>query len=240
MGATFARLCQLKKAGLSLSAVQVLLYVEEHGAAAVGVIADACEVSISSVEKALAAIRRLGLLQQNPAKHDHDHSHGSKKERQQRITARAVKLDDAGDGQAEVDPVAGQLLELEVWPACVEVLMAKVPRAQLEQQLAYHRHRLERGFKFKSHPAKYLYRACLENYAPPADFHQVAHRVREGIAPTSSPTPTAVPVQTPAAQMTREGAWTVFKRGIRSSVPAIKAEAIRLAEVWEFDLAAYA
>jgi hypothetical protein len=139
------------------------------------------------------------------------------------------------------DPLAMRLLEAEVLPWCVDILLSKVDRAVIERQLGFHAHRVEAGFRFKSHPAKFLFTACLNDYMPPADYHTARQRAAATASrPVSvnDPVETARPAVAPEApvEMTRSGAMTVIRMGVKSKLPTMRQEALRLARVWNVDL----
>lgn len=231
---SFDDLRQAKAHGFNLTILMVQSYLRENGPSPLGLIADACEVSVRSVERAIAALKAKGLLpDRKTTEKSHDHAdHGSFQERTPTPTSTAPDTD---------DPLAAQLLAHEVLPWCVEALLAKVDRAVLTRQLAFHAHRLATGFPFKGHPARYLFRACLNDYQPPADYHERKHREREGLPARVAPAPAPVaPVEAPVAEMTREGALTIIRLGMRSRLPHMRAEAERLAREWQVDTAAMA
>ncbi|MDB5096635.1 MAG: hypothetical protein JWM80_1056 [Cyanobacteria bacterium RYN_339] len=220
---SFDDLRQAKAHGFTLTTLMVQAYLREHGPTPVGLIARACELSIRSVERSIAVLKeKVGLPSRETTKMSHDHAdHGSNQEG----TASTVA----------VNPVVAKLLAFEVLPWCADMLAAKVDPAVLERQLAFHEHRLKSGFPFKGHPARYLFRACLNDYQPPADFYAQPQR------PTSAPRREAVaPVATPQTEMTRDGAITTIRMGMRSKLPHMRAEAQRLAERWQIDLKTFA
>lgn len=145
---------------------------------------------------------------------------------------------DAAAPATVTDPLAAALLEAEVLPWCVEILLAKVDRQVLEKQLSYHRHRLANGFPFKAHPAKFLFRACLNDYPPPQDYF--ATQNRPAVAEPQAPTPERSPATAPVVEMTREGAMTVIRMGMRSKLPVLREQALRLAAEWAIDPASLA
>jgi hypothetical protein len=79
-----------------------------------------------------------------------------------------------------------RLCAYEVLPWCAAMVIQKIERGELqredvERQLAYHQVRLESGFKFRSHPARYLFAAILKGYAPPAEAQsQAPHSAHNG------------------------------------------------------------
>jgi hypothetical protein len=222
---SFDDLLQAKSHGFNLTVLLVQAYLRQQGPTPVGVIASACELSARSVERAIAALKAKGLLSyEKTTEMSHDHvTHGSLRERTATVPA-----------DKPVDPLAQRLLDHEVLPWCVDMLLAKVDRAVLEKQLDYHAHRLATGFSFKGHPARYLFRACLNDYQPPQDFHAVRNRVPEERRPVRA---AAQPVEVPRAEMTREGALTTIRLGLRSRLPHMRAEAERLAAHWQINLA---
>ena len=221
---SFDELRQAKALGFNLSVLLVQAYLREHGPTPVGLIARACELSIRSVERAIAALKGKDLLPSpRTTKTSHDHAdHGSNQEGT--ATTTAVETD---------DPVMAKLLAFEVLPWCAEMLLAKVDRAVLERQLAFHEHRLASGFPFKGHPARYLFRACLNDYMPPADFYAKPNKPAQARQ-------AVVPVEEKPVEMTREGALTTIRLGMRSKLPHMRAEAERLAARWDIDLRTFA
>lgn len=177
MSVSFSELRRYKQLGLSYSAALVLLYLQEQGPSPIGAIADAVGCSTRCVEMALAAIKRLGLLSGKSPKnisHDHDqHGHEDKR------TANSFS---EGSEEAIVpmptvehtDPLMVRLCGYDVLPWCATQVLQKLEHGELqredvERQLAYHQTRLDSGFKFKSHPARFLFAAILKNYAPPVE-----------------------------------------------------------------------
>jgi hypothetical protein len=220
---SFDELRQAKAHGVNLTILMVQAYLRENGPTPVGLIARACELSIRSVERSIAALKEKGALPSSQTtKTSHDHAdHGSNQE------GTAPTVSD--------DPVVNQLLAYEVLPWCADMLVAKVDRAVLERQLAFHAHRLDSGFPFKGHPARYLFRACLNDYQPPQDFYAKPHQ------PAARPRVEAPrPVEAPQVEMTREGAMTTIRLGMKSKLPHMRAEAQRLAERWQIDLGTFA
>lgn len=182
MSTSFSELRRYKQLGLSYSAVLVLCYLQEYGPHPVGAIADAVGCSTRCVEMAMSAIKRLGMTPEKEAKnisHDHDHhGHGDKG------TAKGFSAPGegaiAGDLRDEIeDPLMSRLCAYEVLPWCAAMVIQKIERGELqrqevERQLAYHQVRLESGFKFRSHPARFLFAAILKGYAPPAEAQSQA------------------------------------------------------------------
>lgn len=231
MPSSFQELCEAKAHGFSLTVLLVQSYLRENGPTPVGLIARACDISERSVERSIAALKAKGLMPSfETTKKSHDHvTHGS---------IHKGTPTPLADPAATADPLARQLLAYEVLPWCVDALLAKVDRAVLTRQLQFHAHRLAAGFAFKGHPARYLFRACLNDYQPPAEFHETRHRERESLPPRKPAQPVAArPVDEPVAQMTREGALTTIRLGLRSRLPHMREEALRLAAVWEVDVA---
>ncbi|RYG66295.1 hypothetical protein EON64_10110, partial [archaeon] len=70
----FRELRQLRQLGLSMSSLLVKAYLDEAGFQPIGKIADACGISVSSVERSLAQLKKLRLLP-SKMKHVHDHQH---------------------------------------------------------------------------------------------------------------------------------------------------------------------
>lgn len=257
---TFSMLSRAKSLGFNFTAVLVQAFLEERGFAPIGVIADACGVSPRSVERAIAQLRSHGLL---PVKKttflSHDHADHSFKEigaptavaactavaDGKPATVGAAAPDPAQGGSGS--PLAERLLAHGILPWCVEQVLAKVDEAVIERQLAYHEHRLATGFTFKAHPARYLFRACLNDYLAPEGFQapQLVAPVRPavraaGLLPATVPPPAAgaaqpAPEQAAPAPMTRAGALSAIRLGMRSRMPAMRAEALRLAEAFGID-----
>jgi Winged helix-turn-helix DNA-binding len=186
----FTRLRQLKEDGLSYSVVLVLAYLEANGYAPIGKIADACGISIRSTERAVAMLKERGLIP-NPQNLAHDHDiHGSK----DKGTAPTLTDSDGGyepavasQDAANDDPLRRQLLDYEVLPWCAAQVLQKIEQGELrredvERQLGYHQLRLDSGFKFKSHPARFLFSAILKNYAPPAEAQCQAPHIGGNVA----------------------------------------------------------
>jgi DNA-binding transcriptional ArsR family regulator len=235
---SFEELRQAKAHGFNLTILMVQAFLRDHGPTPVGLIARACEVSIRSVERSLVALKAKGLVPvQKTTKESHDHVfHGSNLKGTATTTAVS---DDKAVVVEHADPLARQLLAFEVLPWCVDALLAKVDREVLARQLTFHAHRLASGFVFKGHPARYLFRACLNDYQAPGDFHATAHKQREGLPTTREPARAgAQPVVAPLAPMTREGALTIIRLGMRSKLPRMREEALRLAATWQVDVAA--
>lgn len=234
----FTELRRAKELGLNLTTVLVKSYLDEHGLSPLGQIAKACDVSIRSVERAIVTLKAIGFFyNQKTTSMSHDHDiHFSKNHG----TATAVTgVSDAVDAPAPPDrhagdPLAAKLLEADVLPWCVDILLARVDRAVIERQLAYHAHRVAGGYRFKSHPAKFLFAACLNDYMPPQDFH-VARQKPAG-APVAQPAVEPAKVEEAPVEMTKSGAMTVIRMGIKSKLPTMRAEALRLARVWNVDL----
>jgi hypothetical protein len=248
----FNELRRAKELGLNLTAGLVKAYVNEHGYAPIGQIARACDVSILSVVRAIAALKASSFLKnQKTTSMTHDHDiHFSKNNR----TASVVTgvSDDAVATQNPVaahhaaDPLAMKLLEADVLPWCVDIILNRVDRAVIERQLAFHQHRVASGYRFKSHPAKFLFAACLNDYMPPQDYHAARQRPETatmtaprsraaGRVAAAEPEPVSVVEEAPV-EMTRSGALTVIRMGVRSKLPTMRQEAIRLARVWSVDL----
>lgn len=228
MSLSFNELRTLKAQGLSYSAVLVKSYLDEHGFVPVGFIADACGLSVRSVDRAIADLKRLGLLSSvSKTKMAHDHAnHGSCNK-----GTKPVLADKAGEEVAKTDdPIRDQLSAYEVLPWCVDILLERCDRQVLERQLAHHAFRLEKGFKFKSHAAAYLFRACLHDYAPPEGYHSSAHKTREGLSLESEPQPRP-PVFEPApeAPVSQE---EVVREMLSSPLPSVRRMGIRLAKDW--------
>jgi hypothetical protein len=231
----FTELRRAKELGLNFTTVLVKSYLDEHGLSPLGQIARACDVSIRSVERAIVTLKAVGFFYNQKTtsmSHDHDiHLLENK--------GTATGLTGVSDTADVPDPHAGDalaqaLLAAEVLPWCVDILLARVDRAAIERQLAYHAHRVERGYRFKSHPAKFLFAACLNDYMPPQDFH--AARQKPADKPVAAPAVEPAKVEEAPVEMTRSGALTVIRMGIKSKLPTMRAEALRLARVWNVDL----
>lgn len=229
--ASFAELRRAKELGLNLTALLVKSYLDEHGATPVGLIARACMTSVRSVERAIALLKEKGLFfVSSNAKMTHEHDHSVQEEEGSASVSSAAPV-------ASADPVAQALLDEGVLPWCVEVLRTKVSEEVLLRQLRYHRHRLEGGFKFKAHPAKFLFKACLNDWQPPQDYFERQNRPHEPQAPAKA---AAVPVAQPQAEMTREGALSVVRLGLKSRLPHMREQALRLAAQFDIDTRALA
>lgn len=177
MSVSFSELRRYKQLGLSYSATLVLLFLQEYGPSPIGSIADAVGCSTRCVEMALSAIKRLGMLHEKEAKnisHDHDHHGHGDKGTAKGFSAQTEEAS-AGDSKDELeDPLMSRLCAYEVLPWCAAMVIQKIERGELqreevERQLAYHQVRLESGFKFRAHPARFLFAAILKGYAPPAE-----------------------------------------------------------------------
>jgi hypothetical protein len=244
----FDELRRAKELGLNLTTVLVKVYLDEHGHSPLGQIAKACNVSIRSVERAIALLKSLGFFNNQKTTsmtHDHD-KHFSKNNRTASdLTGHSDGLDAPAQPDRHAgDPLAQQLLAAEVLPWCVDILLAKVDRTVIERQLAYHAHRVAAGYRFKSHPAKFLFAACLNDYMPPQDFHAARQKPAHAPAPTpaaagreaTGPGGAPARVEEAPVELTRSGAMTVIRMGIKSKLPTMRQEALRLARVWDVDL----
>ncbi len=241
---TFSMLSRAKSLGFNFTAVLVQAFLEERGFAPIGVIADACGVSPRSVERAIALLRSHGLLSVKKTTFlSHDHADHSFKE-VGAPTAVAAPTATAGGPAATADaaapgsPLAERLLAHGILPWCVDQVLANVDEAAIERQLAYHEHRLAKGFTFKAHPARYLFRACLNDYLPPEGFHapKPAEAPRPAArAATRAAEPAATPAEAVPTPMTRAGALSAVRLGMRSKLPAMRAEALRLAAEFGID-----
>ncbi|MFN3431649.1 MAG: hypothetical protein ACK46X_17055 [Candidatus Sericytochromatia bacterium] len=236
----FADLRRAKELGLNLTTVLVKAYLDENGPSPMGQIARACDVSIRSVERAIASLKTTGFFySQKTTSMTHDHVlHLS--ERDRTATGMTAGTDGVVAPSVEerhaADPLAMRLLDAGVLPWCVDTLLAKVDRAAIERQLAYHEHRLNVGYKFKAHPAKFLFAACLNDYAPPADYHVVRQQPRAAVSAPSEVAAAPAPAPEAPVELTRAGALTVIRMGVRSKLPSMRQEALRLARVWGVDL----
>lgn len=235
---TFAMLSRAKSLGFNLTAVLVQAFLEERGYTPIGVIAEACGVSPRSVERAIALLKANGLL---PGKKttslSHDHADHSNKE----IGAPTAVAAVPATADAPASPLAERLLAHGILPWCVDQILAKVDEAVIERQLAFHEHRLATGFVFKAHPARYLFRACLNDYQAPEAYHApkpVVAPTRPAVAPAVAPAaaPEASPVAAAEpAPMSRAGALSAIRLGMKSKLPAMRAEALRLADRFGID-----
>lgn len=172
MQLSLAQMIALKEQGLTISSdLLVMAYQEENGFAPIGIIAKICGLSLRSVERSLTLLKGVELPS---AKMSHDHDHGDH-------VIKGTPPELPKEPARDADPLRDQLLAFEVWEGCVDILMAKVDRTAIETQLVYHAFRVAQGFRFKAHPAKYLFRACMGNYAPPEGFHAQTERVRSGV-----------------------------------------------------------
>lgn len=184
MSVSFSELRRYKQLGLSYSAALVLLYLQEQGPSPIGTIADVVGCSTRCVEMALATIKRLGLFSgKNPKNisHDHDqHSHENKRTANGFSEPSEEAIAPAPDVE-HADPLMVRLCGYDVLPWCATQVLQKLERGELqredvERQLGYHQTRLDSGFKFKSHPARFLFAAILKNYAPPVEAsRQTSH-----------------------------------------------------------------
>lgn len=234
MSLSLRKLRELKERALPLSTILVKVFLDENGTAPIGVIADACGISIRSVERSLASLKRLGLLPTNLS-HDHDHGHGDHEG-----TATALSVDEPQGGLSSdkpVDPLEANLLEHEVLPWCVDTLMDKVEREVLKRQLDYHAFRLASGFKFKGHPARYLFSACLHDYAPPEGYHANQYKTAHGI-PLAPKVETYVAPAKPASDepLSHEKKVETLRAMLAKPMPASKRLAQKLAGEWGINL----
>jgi hypothetical protein len=237
----FADLRRAKELGLNLTSVLVKAYLDEHGPSPLGQIARACDVSIRSVERAIASLKTTGFFySQKTTSMTHDHVlHFSERDRTatEMTAATDAVVAPSVEERHAADPLAMRLLDAGVLPWCVDTLLAKVDRAAIERQLAYHEHRVNAGYRFKAHPAKFLFAACLNDYAPPADYHVARQRPQAaGSAPSEAVTAAPAPAPEAPVELTRAGALTVIRMGVRSKLPSMRQEALRLAKVWHVDL----
>ncbi|GEM_PF-4985636 len=231
MFSLFDALSEARNLGWNLSTMLVKAYVDERGMHPVGLIADACALSVRTVERALAVLKQASLSEKSvltTLSHEHD-KHNKINKSTTTEMACATHPDKAGlSATWATDPLAERLLACEVLPWCVEIIMTRVQREVIERQLDAHAWRLKTGYPFKSHPARFLFRACLNDYALPD--------VRTAVA--SEPQARALPEPAPAigATMTREGALNVIRMGLRSRLPVMREEALRLARSWDIDV----
>ena len=236
MSLSFQQLRHFKDLGLNYSAVLVKAFLDENGFTPIGIIAEACDLSTRSVERALVALKARNLLsQKGSTSMTHDHAvmdHGNK--------GTATQLTGDREHQADTvdDPIRSRLIEHEVLPWCVDALIAKCDRQLLVQQLEYHEYRLAHGFKFRGHPARYLFSACLHNYAPPEGFFAARHKAQEGPlnepkVPQHPPAPTKpiteAPVNEPA---TAEQRAETIQQMLASPIPGVRRLAAKLAADW--------
>lgn len=228
--ASFAELRRAKELGLNLTVLLVKSYFDENGPTPLGLVARACQTSVRSVERAIALLKEKGLFlgsSKTNLTHEHDHS-VQKEEGSASVSSLSPACSD--------DPLAQALLAEGVLPWCVEVLMTKVSAEVLERQLRYHRHRLSVGFKFKAHPAKFLFKACLNDWQAPQDYFERQNRPE---APAKQPQQ-AVPAEQKQTEMTREGALSVVRIGLKSKLPHLREQALELARRFAIDTHALA
>lgn len=220
------------------------MFLEEQGPAPLGKIADACGCSVRCVQLAIAAIKRLGLLSGKKTKSiSHDHAdHGSQKEG----TAQSVAEEDCAtatdehqaDGDRPVDPLRSSLEAYEILPWCVEQILAKIElgellRTNVEQQLAFHQFRLDNGFRFKAHPAKFLFSAILRQFAPPEGYFATAHKKHEGISSEPKPIYRApAPRQEPVEPASLEDKAATIRTMLASPLASVRRLGTRLAADW--------
>jgi hypothetical protein len=239
----FTDLRRFKQLGLPYSAVLVKLYLDEHGFTPIGTIADACGVSVSSVEKALKRLKALRLLSsQQKITHDHDHSDHVNKGTEQTFTAQTVKDDDRQLRQ-EDDPLKAKLLSYDVLPWCADMVAGKIAsgelrQAEVQQQLDYHEHRLQTGFKFRTHPARYLFSAILKGYAPPEGYYKRRHNAQEAplIAPKVLEHPPGEVKAAADQPATPEQKLSTLNDMLSSPVPGMRRLAAKLARDWGIEL----
>lgn len=222
--ASFAELRRAKELGLNLTVLLIKSYFDEHGPSPLGLVARACKTSIRSVERAIALLKEKGLfLVSSNANLTHEHDHSVQKEEGSASVSSVAPA-------ASDDPLAQALLNEGVLPWCVEVLLTKVPKEVIERQLAYHQHRLSQNFPFKAHPAKFLFKACLNDWHPPQDYFE-----RQNRPATAKAQVQAVPVEQKQAEMTRDGALSVVRLGLKSRLPHLREQALELARRFGID-----
>lgn len=165
-------LLKLKASGLHVTAdLLVYSFLQERGEEPVGKIADATGLSISSVEKARAKLRRLELLSDvSPQAFtvDHDQIKSTEGKRtEEKVTVRAVSTSD--------DPLGQRMLDFGMWPGAVRtVLTARTDRGHIAEQLNWHEYRVAAGFDFRVAPAALLTTVLKDpsrDYAP-AGFYE--------------------------------------------------------------------
>lgn len=160
---------------LPKSAILVALFLQEQGNQPVGRIAEVTGLSERSVYAALSQLKKTA--------HDHDLS-CLHKEGTVQVSAPVVQ-EDAPGAQEVADPLQAELVELGIFPQAAARLIERTGREAIQKQIAYHRHRLATGYKFRKSPAAMLYRAC-ENpaaFPPPENMHQTLYKAREGVLP---------------------------------------------------------
>lgn len=165
-------------ATLSKCALLVYVCLERQGPTAIGHLAAACRMSERSVHRALAQLRAAGYSVKDRSVTCHDHSLTEE--------GTAPVLTDKPNCLQSVDscPLAAGLETAGVLPWCVTILLDRCTPEVITQQLAHHAQRLAAGFPFKGHPAAYLFKACLGNYAGPAPATPKPQEARQG-APTA-------------------------------------------------------
>lgn len=240
------QLLEARRLGLAVPAtLLVKAYLDANGVTPKGFIARALDVSERTVERALSELKRLGISYQNSST-GMTHDHASKQEEKKEA---ATPLPDGGVG----DPLAEQLIAYGVLPWCVSTVLQKVPRDVIDLQLKYHAHRLAAGFveRTPGGAAKMLFRACLGNFAAPQgypvqrpaaspshdrqhhDYYKllVGKQVPDDTLERNPPYHPSAP-----ATMSREGALSAVRLGLRSRIPALRDEAIALAARFDIDI----
>lgn len=236
MSIPFAELRKLKSAGLSLSAILVHSYVEEHGPTPYGLIAQACGISVRSVELAFEKFRELELVPVTK-KISHEHvttEHNDDHEHPQPVADEPAK---------PCEPLETALLETGLKPWAVQDLLARLQaceftRERVENQLAYHRHRLAVGYKFKN-PQGFLFRAIVHNWLPLDTYHRDRQPDAPQPAPRVAPAP-ARPVAEPDARdatTTLEDRMTSVRVMLASPLAVVRASGRRRAAEWGLPLA---
>lgn len=248
-------LISLYDGGASMPTLIVLAYLRKNGETPLGLLAKACRLSERSVQRALAAIKRLGLPTTNLS-HDHDHGDHVNKGTTTNLAGEIPSNDksdtppttnmaemptstdtiDAPEANKTIDPIREKLIKYEVYAWCVDNLMAKVDRKVLECQLEYHAFRLAHNFKFTKHPATYLHSACLRDFVAPEGFHASAHKARAGIKDT----PKGVQIVRPAPQEEKplDDAQKIdtLRKMMAQPIPAAKRMAAKLARDWGINM----
>lgn len=231
MQLTFTQLQALKSAGLTLSSLQVALFLKENGRQDPLTIAKACGISERSVYVALRALKKishdlrsfldLDLGERRTAQTAAAPAQESAPRQQETAPA------SADCPQEPADPLEADLVALGIFPEQAPRLIAQAGREAIAQQVAFHRFRLAHGFKFRKAPAAMLYAACKtpEKFPAPEGFHAAAYQKREGIAPARPVAVTpARAEEAPAVELTPEERAALRVASVREMIE--KAQAI--------------
>lgn len=231
MSIPFAELKKLKALKLSLSAILVLSYYQEHGPTPYGLIAQACGISIRSVELAFEKFKQLDLL--TVAKNfSHEHVKTENKDIYESPQISAAET------ERICDPLEQALLDTGLKPWAVQDLLAKMhagefPRERVENQLAYHQHRLNTGYAFKN-PQGFLYRAIVQNWLPLDNYHRDQQPDAPPPAKPVTPEPERPVVAPPLTDAEREAQALEW---LASPNPAVRRAGLRAAQEMGLDVA---